>query len=624
MSTNRLAQSASPYLLQHAHQPVQWFPWAEEALAKARKEDKPIFLSIGYSACHWCHVMAHESFENETIAEILNQHFIAIKVDREERPDLDETYMLATQLMTGRGGWPNSLWLLPDGRPWFAGTYFPPEDLPGRIGFRSLLLQLADFWKNRRSDVEKQATILTGAIQRHAAGSSEVAGLHDPQTLIGHAIAHFQDTFDDSHGGFGDAPKFPPHSALALLLDEHQRAPDSTLRQLITGTLDALVRGGIRDHLGGGFHRYATDAEWLVPHFEKMLYDNAQLARLFTEAWLQFGDPASRGAAEETLDWILRDMTDPAGGFHSALDADSEGEEGKFYTWSHEEILRILGPDQGPAFCLAYRIQPGGNFHDEASGRPTGLNIPHLDPALTQAEWEALAPARLTLRQIRDQRVWPGRDDKVITSWNSLAIGALAYAGQKLERPDYRAAARRAAEFLLGLAGQPGGLPRAWRRGIPSGPAFLEDYAALANALFDLYETGDETRWRDAAVPMTRRMVETFYDSDRGYFRSTQSAHGPQLADLCDVFDQALPSPSSLALSAVRRAVLAGAPDLLPVGSAANAALIPRIARAPGGCCALLQALRKAPRPEGGYGSKHSDGCTPEGCRVGQESGETP
>ncbi len=595
MSTNRLLHSASPYLLQHAHNPVDWYPWCDEARNRARTEDKPIFLSIGYSACHWCHVMAHESFEDEAIAAVLNQHFISIKVDREERPDLDAIYMLATQRMTGRGGWPNSVWLLPDGRPWYAGTYFPPVDRPGRTGFRSLLLQLVTIWDTRRPDVNEQAEILTNSIRQQAEATATPIAAADPQTLIGHAIAHLQDTFDARHGGFGEAPKFPPHAALALLLEEHQLTPSSTLHTLLTGTLDALQRGGIHDHLGGGFHRYATDASWLVPHFEKMLYDNAQLARSFTDAWHQFGEPTYRATAEDTLDWVLREMTDPAGGFHSALDADSDGEEGKFYTWTHAEIGHALGPEVGDQFCQLYHIHPRGNFHHESSGRLTGLNIPHLDSTETPAD--TLSDSRRQLLNIRAQRIWPGRDDKIITSWNGLMIGALAHAGQLLTRPDYIAAASRAAGFLHGLTGEQGDLPRAWRKGTRSGPGFLEDYAALANALFDLHAASGEACWLDQALSLTRKMTDKFYDHPSGVFLSTTAEHGPQLAALIDVFDDATPSANGLALRALRRAIEAGATDLIAVENQARSAILPRLQRLPWGCCALLLALRHGPKP---------------------------
>ncbi len=597
MPHNRLIHSTSPYLLQHAHNPVDWYPWGEEAQEKARRENKPVFLSLGYAACHWCHVMERESFENPAIAEVLNRHFVAIKVDREERPDLDETYMLATQLMTGRGGWPNSVWLLPDGRPWYAGTYFPPEDQMGRIGFKSLLLKLADIWHQRRPEVEEQARILTETIQQHAQGPGPGDGPRDANTLIGHVLAHLQDTFDARHGGFGDAPKFPPHASLALLLDRQQQQPDSTQHQMIRGTLLALQLGSIHDHVGGGFHRYATDAEWLVPHFEKMLYDNAQLAWIYTEAWRQSAEPAYRHTAEDTLDWVRRDMTGPQGEFHCALDADSEGEEGRFYVWSHTDILQRLGAEEGARFCAAYQIKPGGNFHEEASGRPTGLNIPHLTAPPDQESHAALADARLKLRTARDQRIWPNRDDKVIASWNALMIRAFLAAGRIFQRDDYTAAGQRAAAFLRDQLWDGHTLSRSWRNGACSGPGFLEDYAAVALAWLDLVEA-NPVAWSAPARAVVEQLLLRFRDPVTGALSSAGTEHGPALTRLHDVYDQAMPSATSLAVEALNRASrLLNEPRWLDTAREAAAAALPRAARMPAGCCSFLLALHHLPGP---------------------------
>lgn len=597
MRANRLSHSTSPYLLQHARNPVDWFPWGEEALEKARLENKPVFLSLGYAACHWCHVMERESFENPAIAEVLNRHFVAIKVDREERPDLDETYMLATQLMTGRGGWPNSVWLLPDGRPWYAGTYFPPEDQPGRIGFRSLLLKLVDIWATRRAEVDEQARLLTDAIRRQAEGGDDPATLPDPATLADHAVARLQDQFDARHGGFGDAPKFPPHTSLALLLHRQARNADSTQDLMIQVTLEAMQWGGLHDHIGGGFHRYATDAEWLVPHFEKMLYDNAQLAALYTRAWQQSGEAAYRATAEDTLDWVIREMTDPAGGFHSSLDADSEGVEGRFYTWSHDEILHLLGPVDGARFCTTYQIKPGGNYDEEASGHPTGLNIPHLTAGLPPEQAPDFMAARRTLRLARDQRVWPGRDDKVIAGWNGLMIRALLQAGRAFTRSDYTAAARRAAIFIRDHLWDGQTLARSWRNGASSGPGFLEDYAAVAGAWLDLAETAPDS-WVPPVRSLLDQLVRRFRDPVTGSLLSAASEHGPALARLQDVFDQAMPSATSLAIDALARAGrLLGESHWVDVAGQAATAALPRIARLPSAGCALLVAFDQLPGP---------------------------
>jgi uncharacterized protein YyaL (SSP411 family) len=597
MPANRLIHSTSPYLLQHAHNPVDWYPWGEEALEKARREDQPIFLSLGYAACHWCHVMERESFENPAIAEVLNRHFVSIKVDREERPDLDETYMLATQLMTGRGGWPNSVWLLPDGRPWYAGTYFPPEDQMGRMGFTSLLLKLAEIWRQRRAEVEEQARVMTETIQQHAQSPGSAGGPPDAQTLIGHVLAHLQDTFDARQGGFGEAPKFPPHASLALLLNRQQEQPDSTQHQMLHSTLLALQLGGIHDHVGGGFHRYATDAAWRVPHFEKMLYDNAQLAWLYTEAWRQNADPAYRQTAEATLDWVRREMTGETGGFHSSLDADSEGEEGRFYVWSHPEIMHQLGPEAGARFCAAYQIKPGGNFHEEASGRPTGLNIPHLATALDRNDHATLADARRKLRMARDQRVWPGRDDKVIASWNGLMIRAFLAAGRTFQREDYTASGQQAAAFLREHLWDGQTLYRSWRNGACSGPGFLEDYAAVALAWLDLAEA-DPHAWSLPARGVVEQMLQRFREPGTGALSSAGPEHGPALARLHDVFDQAMPSATSLAVEALTRASRwLHEPRWLEAAREAAAAALPRAARVPSACSAFLLALHHLPGP---------------------------
>ncbi|HMP76134.1 MAG TPA: thioredoxin domain-containing protein [Kiritimatiellia bacterium] len=593
---NRLIHATSPYLLQHARNPVDWHPWGAEALARAKAEDKPIFLSIGYSACHWCHVMEHESFENTEIAALLNEHFVPVKVDREERPDLDDLYMIVTQLMTSRGGWPNSVWLLPDGTPWYAGTYFPPDDRMGRPGFKTLLLRLADIWRTRRPDVEAQAAQLADAIRAHAAGAGETAKLATLDHLIERAATTWRETVDLQHGGFGSAPKFPPHSTLDLLLHLAEAHRDPSLEALATGTLDALARGGIRDHIGGGFHRYSTDARWLVPHFEKMLYDNAQLALAFAEAaHLQTENGRRKteyeGAARETLDWILREMTGPEGGFFSALDADSEGEEGRFYIWSHAEVLEALGPDDGALFCRIYQMDPRGNFHDEATGRATGLNIPHLDAAVPTDEAERLARCRQTLLARRVQRVWPGLDDKRLTGWNGLTIKAFARAAQVFASETYLRAAQRASRFLLKDMIVDGELMRVWRAGRAHVPAFLEDYGGLLAGLLALHESDPSGGWRAEAERLGRIVIERFQDTDSGRFNPTSSRHETLLARLPDYFDQAMPSSSALAIDALAQlAALTGDPTFHAAATRALEATLPLATRYPSGCAALLRA----------------------------------
>jgi len=552
---NRLAHEQSPYLLQHAANPVDWHPWSAEALARARAEDKPIFLSVGYSSCHWCHVMAHDSFEHDDVAAALNPWFVPVKVDREERPDLDELYMLATQLMTGRGGWPNSVWLTPDGRPWFAGTFIPREDRAGQPGFKTVLAALHEAWTTRRDAVEEQANRVTAALREAAASASQPSGPPEPEALrrqLDAAVAQFEGTYDRRHGGFGGAPKFPPHGALAFLLAEHARTAAPRLLAMVTGTLDAMLLGGIRDHLGGGFHRYSTDERWFTPHFEKMLYDNAQLARLLAEAFAVSRHPAYAAASRETIHAVLRDLTGDDGLFHAALDADSEGEEGRFYLWSRDDILATLGAPDGERFCSAYHITAAGNYRDEATGRSTGLNIPFLDAA-TAGEEDALRPAKSLLFAARARRVPPGRDDKVILGWNGLMIGALATAGRLLDEPSFVDAALRAATSLRAAMFRDGRWLHTCRNGVAKTDAFLDDLAALGHAWLDLHEATGDSAWHDDAQRIADDILARFSDVESGAFFSTSPQHEALLLRQKDVFDQAAPSGNSLAVHLLLR-----------------------------------------------------------------------
>jgi uncharacterized protein YyaL (SSP411 family) len=554
---NRLIHEKSPYLLQHASNPVDWYPWGTEALEAARAADKPIFLSVGYSACHWCHVMEHESFENPTIAALLNSHFVSIKVDREERPDIDEIYMTAVQMMTGHGGWPMSVFLTPDGRPFYAGTYFPPASRQGRIGFPDLVQQLANAYENRREEVEKIADNVADDLrqatrQRPLSGPS---GPLDAVALMQAAVQEQAGRFDEQHGGFGGAPKFPPHHALRLLT-QAARDNDSEAARMLTVTLDGMALGGIYDHIGGGFHRYATDAVWLLPHFEKMLYDNALLARIYAEAYLLTGRVAYARIARETCDWVLRDMTDEAGGFHSALDADSEGEEGKYYVWKRDEVNALLD-DAAEAFAQTYHILPGGNYREEATGHVTGTNIPYLsisgDVALPDELTPATAAARETLLDKRYDRVPPGKDDKVISSWNGLMIGALAIAGEHLKEPRYTDAARRAAEFCLTTLRPGGALLRRYARGEVAHLAFLDDHAYLADGLLDLYDVTGEERWAEEARSLTDALLAKFWDPEDGGFFFAGTDHETLIARSKDLFDGALPSANGVAARVLSR-----------------------------------------------------------------------
>lgn len=588
---NRLIHETSPYLLQHARNPIDWHPWGDEPKARAKAEDKPIFLSIGYSSCHWCHVMERESFENGEIAEILNNEFVCIKVDREERPDVDDLYMLVTQLMTGQGGWPNSVWLLPDGRAWYAGTYYPPEDRGGHPGFKTLLLRLAETWRTHRPDVEEHAQKLANAIREHAAGKQTQQSAPKLNHLLHSAIGTWQRAYDRRHGGFGKAPKFPPHSPLELILHRSEMQSDRELQRIATGTLDAMALGGIHDHIGGGFHRYSTDEKWLVPHFEKMLYDNAQLARVYAEAFHATGWPVYREVACRALDWILREMTGPEGAFYSALDADSEGEEGKFYLWSPHEVIEALGPEMGELFCNYYQLLPTGNFSDEASGMPSGLNIPHLTTWPTDEIAGQLSQGRQILLDLRNKRVWPALDDKRLTSWNGLTISAFARAGKLFNAPRYTQAAARAATFLLTNAMPDGELMRVWRAGKARIPAFLEDYGALTDGLLALYDADENPEWMTHAERLGRRMIERFVDPSTGLFLPTSESHENLLTRMPDYFDQSFPSATSLAIRSL--ALLASHGRDAVFKTTANRALnaiLPLAARYPSNCAALLLA----------------------------------
>lgn len=540
--SNRLAGSLSPYLLQHAHNPVDWNPWDEAALARARSEGKPIFLSIGYSACHWCHVMERESFENPAVAQVLNDHFVSIKVDREERPDLDDLYMDAVQALTGRGGWPMSVWLTPDLEPFFGGTYFPPEPRGGMPGFVPLLRRIAEAWATDRGGVQTQARNLTAELRRQAAvePGSDLPGAG----VFEAALAQLRHSFDARWGGFGPAPKFPQHMAVELIL---ARGTD-TDRAMALRTLDAMWEGGMFDHLGGGFARYSVDARWLVPHFEKMLYDNAQLACCYLSAFQATGEPRYGQVARATLDYLLRDLRDPSGGFHSSEDADSEGEEGKFYAFTPADVREALGEADGARFCAAYGITEAGSFEH-------GLSVAHR---FACAEGDRLPAAEDTdlrerLRLWRDQRVRPGKDDKVLAAWNGLALSALARGHQVLGDLRYRDAAQACARFLRSELGREGRLLRVWRQGEAHTPAFLEDWAAVTEGLVDLYEADFDPAWLDWAQTLAEGLLARFHDAGAGAFFSTEAHQADLLFRLKPGFDNALPAGNTLAARALLR-----------------------------------------------------------------------
>jgi uncharacterized protein YyaL (SSP411 family) len=539
---NRLAQETSPYLLQHRDNPVDWYPWGAEALARAGELGRPILLSVGYSACHWCHVMERESFEDAEIAAYMNEHFVSVKVDREERPDVDALYMEAVQAISGHGGWPMTVFCDPDGVPFYGGTYFPPDEDRGMPSFRMVMEAVLDAFENRREELRERAP--ETRVRLGAIGAIEPSGEAPGAKLLETAIATLGEAADMERGGFGGAPKFPPASALELLLAQGVNEP-------VERTLDAMMAGGIYDQIGGGFARYSVDASWLVPHFEKMLYDNAQLARAYLHGWQALGHDRYRRVCEETLDWAMREMRGPEGGFYSALDADSEGEEGRFYVWTPEEIGAELG-DSAEAVAEFYGVSEAGNFE--------GRNVLHLAGGAAAATPEGLAAARQALYEARAERVRPGLDDKRLTAWNALMLGALAEAGAVLGRADYLDAARSCAEFVLrDLRDGDGHLLRTYKDGEGRLNAYLEDHAFLLEALLTLYEATFEQRWFIEARALADTMIARFGDPERGGFFSTSDDHEELIARRKEIGDHPIPSGNSAAaLGLLRLEALTG------------------------------------------------------------------
>ncbi|HEX7059890.1 MAG TPA: thioredoxin domain-containing protein [Solirubrobacterales bacterium] len=538
---NRLAGETSPYLLQHSDNPVDWYPWGSEALEHARDGDRPILLSVGYSACHWCHVMERESFEDPETAAYMNEHFVNVKVDREERPDVDALYMEAVQAISGHGGWPMTVFLDPDGVPFFGGTYFPPDEGRGMPSFRMVMEAVVDAFATRRDELRERAAGTRA--QLGAIGRIEPSPESPDGALLEGAEDVLRAAADPENGGFGGAPKFPPALALELLLARGERT-------VVEKTLDAMLAGGIYDQLGGGFSRYAVDAVWLVPHFEKMLYDNALLARAYLHGWQVLGHARYRRACEETLDWALREMRGPEGGFYSALDADSEGEEGRFYVWTPAEMREVLG-DEADSIIDFYGVTERGNFEER--------NVLHLAGGAAAPEPEGLAEARKALFEARSKRIRPGLDDKRLASWNALAIAALAEAGAVLEREDYLDAARACAEFVLGRMREDGRLLRTYKDGEARLNAYLEDHSFLLEALLTLYESTFELHWFEEAQNLADAMITRFGDPERGGFYSTSEDHQALIARRKEIGDHPIPSGnSSAAMGLLRLAALTG------------------------------------------------------------------
>ena len=589
---NRLINETSPYLLQHANNPVDWYPWGEEALERARSEDKPILLSIGYSACHWCHVMERESFEDETIAGLMNENFVSIKVDREERPDLDQVYMQAVQMLTGSGGWPMTVFLTPEGKPFYGGTYFPPDDRQGMPGFPRLLTSIAEAYSTNRGEVDRVTQQLTTQMSQ----SNQVPQGTSILTvdILHQAYSSLATNFDYQNGGFGNAPKFPQPMTPEFLLRYYHHGYNPRALELVELTLEKMAYGGIYDQIGGGFHRYSTDPYWLVPHFEKMLYDNALLARLFLHTYLITGRALYRRVVEETLDYVLREMTDPSGGFYSAQDADSEGVEGKFFVWSPGEINAVMGDTDGEVFAGYYGVTAGGNFE--------GKNILNIRQNPEEfAETKGLTADQLgdiinrgskALLEVREQRIHPMRDDKVLASWNGLMLRSFAEAAAALGRPDYLAVAIKNAGFLVGSMKSDGRLLRTYRDGQAKLLGYLEDYSFVIDGLLALYEATFDLRWLEEAVTLADSMIELFWDEGIGGFYDTGSDHETLVVRPRDVFDNAQPCGGSVASDVLLRlAVFTGKSDYSAKAAVPLRSLHQAMSQSPGGTGHWLSAL---------------------------------
>ncbi|HEX7077998.1 MAG TPA: thioredoxin domain-containing protein [Candidatus Eisenbacteria bacterium] len=597
---NRLRFEKSPYLLQHAFNPVDWYPWGEEAFARARDEDRPIFLSIGYATCHWCHVMERESFERRDVAALLNERYVPIKVDREERPDVDHIYMTVCQALTGSGGWPLSVILTPDRRPFFAGTYFPPEARFGRPGLVDLLYQIASAWDGQRSRIEASASEIVAAIRGEFAG---LPGERPDPALLTTAFEHLLQRFDEEFAGFGNAPKFPTPHQLVFLFRYAHRTGDGRALDMAERTLRAMRRGGVYDQVGFGIHRYATDREWLVPHFEKMLYDQALLLLAMVEASAATGDPFAASAGREIAAYVLRDMTSPEGAFYSAEDADSEGVEGKFYVWTSAELRETLGEEDAALFGRVHGVEPRGNWVEPASGRLTGANILHLpaDPAAVAREFglpaEALAArldaARRRLLEARARRPRPPLDDKILTGWNGLMIAALARAAAAWNEPALARAASKAADFLdARLIRADGRLLARYRDQEAAIPAYLDDYAFTAWGLIELYEATFDPRRLERALALAGEMERLFWDAENGGFFFTGEDGEPLLARAKEIYDGAIPSGNSVAaLVLLRLARMTGRTELERRAEGLFRAFAGSVARMPAAHTQFLIAL---------------------------------
>ena len=594
--TNQLIKETSPYLLQHAHNPVDWHAWGNEAFERARREDKPILLSIGYSACHWCHVMEEESFEDEAIAQLMNDNFINIKVDREERPDLDTIYMNAVQMMTGGGGWPMTVFLTPDGKPFYGGTYFPPVDRYGMPGFPRVLISVAEAYRERRDEIESSADGMLGELKRLNRVGAPKGGPEDEldYEIADQAANHLLRTLDPVYGGFGGKPKFPPSMTLQFLLRQYHRTKDPSALNAVELTLNKMARGGMYDQLGGGFHRYSVDEKWLVPHFEKMLYDNALLSRVYTDAYLATGNEFYKRVAVETLDYVAREMTDKDGGFYSTQDADSEGEEGKFFVWTPEEVVGLLGEEDARLFNRYFDVTEMGNFE--------GHSILHVEEDVDviarlmrvshERLLEVIDRGRPILFEAREKRVKPFRDEKILTAWNGLMMRGFAEASRAFDREDYREIAARNADFLMKKLRRDSRLLRTHKDGESKLNGYLEDYAYVIEGLLALYEASFDLRWFEEARALAETMIAQFWDAESGGFFFTSADHETLIARTKDFYDNATPSGNSAAAVALLRLSLLTGEDRYRVMAEAILRLMkPLMMRAPAAFGHLLSAL---------------------------------
>jgi uncharacterized protein YyaL (SSP411 family) len=551
--TNRLSRETSPYLLQHAHNPVDWYPWGEEAFEKAKRENKPILLSIGYSACHWCHVMEHESFENEKIAALMNELFVNIKVDREERPDLDEIYMNAVQMLTGRGGWPMTMFLTPDRKPFYGGTYFPPEDRQGMPGFSRILLGVSQAYRERPEDVGKSVEQILAALQRMSE-APETTNNFSP-SIVADGAEKISRAYDSEHGGLGQAPKFPNAGVYELFLRHYSRSKNERFLEMVTHTLAKMAQGGIYDHLGGGFHRYSVDAKWLVPHFEKMLYDNAQLVRIYAHAYTITREPLFNSVVEETVVYLLREMLHPEGGFYSTQDADSNGEEGKFFVWTEDEVKRVIGQEHAEIFCRMYDIGEPGNFEGKSILHPI-LTVDQAGKLFRKdrSEIETLVTgAKQKLFAEREKRVKPFRDEKIITAWNGLMLSGLAEAIKLSGSPAWIEAAKRTVEFISERMFRDGFLLHTCKDGQAKLLGYLDDYAFLAVGLLDLYEAVFDRSYLDQSISLADIMVREFWDEHNGGFFFTGRSHEQLISRAKPIFDASIPSGNAMATQLLLR-----------------------------------------------------------------------